>query len=327
MQLFFISVGLLAVLFLVINIYFKLAAHYGIMDIPNNRSSHTHKTIRGAGIIFPVGMVAGLIWAGPDYPFFFLGGLLLVATISFIDDVKNLSGSVRFAVHLLAALLFAIEIWGFHQSWVLGILIIIALAVLVNGFNFMDGINGITGIYSIVALLSFLIVNSLLLEFTDSKLLIGVLLSVLVFGFYNFRKRAACFDGDVGSVSMAFFLLYLLALLILQTKELYYLLFISVYLIDFGFTILHRLWLGEKIWQPHRKHLYQLLVNEGGKRHLVVAGYYGILQFLVNGILILLILNSGSVWMLYFSSAFILLLLAFGYWLLRIRYLKKQIIS
>lgn len=324
MQLFFISVGLLAAFFVVINIYFKLAAHYGIMDIPNNRSSHTHKTIRGAGIIFPIGMVAGLIWAGPDYPLFFLGGLLLVATISFIDDVKNLSGSVRFAIHLLAALLFAIEIWGYHQSWFLAILIIIALAVLVNGFNFMDGINGITGIYSIVALLSFLIVNSFLIEFTHSKLLIGALLSVLVFGFYNFRKQADCFAGDVGSVSMAFFLLYLLALLMLQTKEVYYLLFISVYLIDFGFTILHRLWLGEKIWQPHRKHLYQLLVNEGGKKHLVVASYYGILQLVVNGILLLLILNSGNVWMLYFSSAFVLLLLASGYWFLRIRYSEKK---
>lgn len=150
----------------------------------------------------------------------------------------------------------------------------------------MDGINGITGVYSLVLLLSLLWIDVYHLNFIDPQLLMIAIGGVVVFNFFNFRKKAVCFAGDVGSISMAFLICFLLLKLMLKTADVKYLLLLSVYGIDAVFTIIIRLSRRENIFKAHRSHLYQLLVNEGGHKHLLIAFLYGAMQLIVNLIVI-----------------------------------------
>lgn len=150
----------------------------------------------------------------------------------------------------------------------------------------MDGINGITGLYSLVALVTLLWINIYKVTFIDNSLLLSVIIGIVVFSFFNFRKKAVCFAGDVGSISMAFIICFLLIKLILQTADIRYILLLSVYGIDAVFTICLRLIKGENIFLAHRFHLYQLLVNDFKYRHITVAVLYGIAQVSVNYLLI-----------------------------------------
>ena len=126
----------------------------------------------------------------------------------------------------------------------------------------MDGINGITGGYSLVILAALAYINKEVVTFVEADFIYTVICSVLVFCFFNFRKRAKCFAGDVGSVSIAFILLFLIGRLIIRTGDFSWIVLLSVYGVDSVLTIIHRLMLHENIGLPHRKHLYQIMANE-----------------------------------------------------------------
>ncbi|WP_026474913.1 MraY family glycosyltransferase [Alkaliflexus imshenetskii] len=307
--------------------YFKLAERFGIFDVPNSRSSHTHTPVRGAGIIFIPAIVAGFILTGMAIPIWFICGLMLLAVVSFWDDVKPLPASVRFPVHLVAAGLMVIQLWGLMPWLPLSVLIILLTVVFINGFNFMDGINGITGFYSIAVILSMALTYYLVWPFSSPEIFIVSISGLLAFGFYNFRKKALCFAGDVGSVTLAYFISFMLATLVLTSGEWYYILFVSVYTIDFGITILHRILLKEKIWEPHRKHLYQLMVNEHAHPHLLIAGIYGLVQFIVNAGLIILIYKSHPMLSPGIYTLVTLIILSIVYLTLRYRYYQKLLLK
>src|SRR5690606_10742697 len=139
-----------------------------------------------------------------------------------------------------------------------------------------------TGVYSLAILLSCWYFNANVLPFTDERYILTAVLACLVFLFFNFRKKARCFAGDVGSVSIGFWIISLLMVLILQTGNAKYLFFLSVYGVDAELTIVHRLWLRQNIFEAHRLHLYQILSNEQKVPHLVTASIYGILQLSIN---------------------------------------------
>ena len=145
----------------------------------------------------------------------------------------------------------------------------------------MDGINGITGGYSLVVLVALAYINSEITTFVESALINTVLCSVLVFCFFNFRKKAKCFAGDVGSVSIAFILLFLIGKLILMTGDFSWIILLSVYGVDSVLTIIHRLMFHENIGLPHRKHMYQLMANELKMPHVVVALTYMVAQAVI----------------------------------------------
>src|SRR5690606_13748479 len=119
-------------------------------------------------------------------------------------------------------------------------------------------------------------------NFIDQRLLIFSFVSVLVFSYFNFRKRAKTFAGDVGSVSIAYILLFSLGALILKTGNLIYLLFLTVYGIDAVWTIVQRMILKENIFEAHRSHLYQYLGNEAGFNKLIISFLYGFIQFIIG---------------------------------------------
>lgn len=179
----------------------------------------------------------------------------------------------------------------------------------------MDGINGMTGGYSLVVLLSLTYLNHQL-GFVDPDFLGVVLLAVFVFNIFNFRKDAKCFAGDVGAISIAFITLFLVGRLIIATQDITYLLLLAVYGVDTGLTILHRLGLGERITEPHRKHLYQILVNEMNLSHIGVSSLYMGLQLSVS---VGLVFSENEKWAYSFCC---LGILGIGY---RVIYIRNKV--
>ena len=264
---------ILVLLFLAELFYFKLADKCNIIDKPNERSSHTKVTLRGGGIIFYFGALACFLTNHWEYPWFMVA-LTLIAFISFVDDIRSTSQGLRLVFHFSAMALMFYQ-WGlFSLSWWWIIVALIICTGIINAYNFMDGINGITGGYSLVVLVALAYINAEITAFIEPALINTVLCSVLVFCFFNFRKKAKCFAGDVGSVSIAFILLFLIGKLILTTGDFSWIILLSVYGVDSVLTIIHRLMLHENIGLPHRKHMYQLMANELKMPHVMVALIY-----------------------------------------------------
>ena len=270
----------LVLLFLAELFYFRIADKCNIIDKPNERSSHTRITLRGGGIIFYFGVLAYFITNHFEYPWFMLA-LTLITFISFIDDIRSTSQALRLVFHFSAMALMFYQ-WGlFFLPWWTIIVALIICTGIINAYNFMDGINGITGGYSLIILVALAYINREIVSFVEQELIVTVLCSVLVFNFFNFRKRAKCFAGDVGSVSIAFIVLFLIGKLIIKTEDFSWIVLLVVYGVDSVLTIIHRLMLHENIGLPHRKHLYQIMANELKVPHVVVSSVYMIVQALV----------------------------------------------
>lgn len=266
--------------FAILKFYIYLAKKANIIDKPNSRSSHSQITVRGGGIIFPIVALAWFLWSGFEYPLFFLG-LSILSIVSFYDDVFQLSSRIRFIVQTGAVLLLFSEIgFALFPFWIWIMLVILAVGIL-NFYNFMDGINGITAGYSCSVLIGLWVVNNFQVEFIDNEFIYFTTISLLVFSLFNFRSKAKCFAGDVGSISIAFILIFMLALLITKTRNPLYLLFLSVYGIESTLTIIYRIWLRENIFEPHRKHVYQLLANELRFPHPLISLMYSFVQLLI----------------------------------------------
>ena len=261
-------------------LYFRVADYFNIIDKPNERSSHTRITLRGGGIVFYAGALVYFVASGFSFPWFMLG-LTLIAGVSFVDDVRSVTQRVRLVVHFVAMLLMFYQ-WGMVAlPWWYVVVALVVCTGIINAYNFMDGINGITGGYSLVILGALAYINSKIITFVEPALIYTVLCSVFVFCFFNFRKKAKCFAGDVGSVSIAFILLFLIGRLIIKTEDFGWIILLSVYGVDSVLTIIHRLMLHENIGLPHRKHMYQLMANELRMPHVVVSLIYMVVQAII----------------------------------------------
>ncbi|MET6996599.1 MraY family glycosyltransferase [Chitinophaga defluvii] len=259
-------------------IYFKVAAHFNIIDKPNERSSHTSLTIRGGGILFILAAIVTFFW-GTDTFLLPAIGIIIIGTISFLDDIFTLPNKIRIVFHIAAVTLMFVYLQIFNVLPIYGIIALYVLVIgIINAYNFMDGINGITGLYSLVILAGLQFVNMKQVLFISPYLVWIPMIACAVFLFFNFRKKALCFAGDVGSVSIAFWIIILLLKLIFLTDNWIYLLFLSVYGVDTVLTIIHRLFLRQNIFKAHRMHFYQLLANERKLPHLVVTVIYCVIQ-------------------------------------------------
>jgi UDP-N-acetylmuramyl pentapeptide phosphotransferase/UDP-N-acetylglucosamine-1-phosphate transferase len=267
--------------------YFILARKFYIVDKPNERSSHSQTTIRGGGIVFPLAVILAFVVGELSWPIALAVGL--VALVSFIDDIKPLPTIPRFGAQLVALALLVYQLHLLQEPVWLLVIIGIGLIGWINAFNFMDGINGITVLYAEICLVSLGYVNYHTPVF-QSIVIVGM--AAVVFGFVNLRKKALAFSGDVGSISLAVFLAYLLLYTMYTTQQWGFLLFFSVYGIDSACTILIRLAKKENIFQAHRTHLYQYLANEKKWSHLKVSSLYAAAQAIINGLVLLLQQNQ-----------------------------------
>ena len=271
------------ILFFVELIYFRIAGKYNIIDKPNERSSHSKTVLRGGGIIFLIGIWVWSVSFGFRYPWF-LAGLTLVAGVSFVDDIHSLPDSVRLVAQFAAAAMAFYQLGILH--WSMWWIVLIALIVYVgatNVINFMDGINGITVGYSLAVLVPLFFVN-IKGGFVAQSLIMTTILSSLVFCIFNFRPKgkAKCFAGDVGSIGMAFIMLFLLGNVIIKTGDITWLIFLLVYGVDGCLTIVHRIMLHENLGEAHRKHAYQIMANELKIGHVRVSLLYMAMQLAVS---------------------------------------------
>jgi UDP-N-acetylmuramyl pentapeptide phosphotransferase/UDP-N-acetylglucosamine-1-phosphate transferase len=302
--------------------YFKIADKFNIIDKPNARSSHSTIVLRGGGIIFALSTVAwvGLQGAHSDWQSVlnylpFLCGLFLIAGVSFVDDIKSLPDSVRLVAQFVAMGLMFYNLGIMHvELWWTVIFALIVCVGATNIINFMDGINGITAGYSLAVLLPLFVLNNTMSEpFILNSFLGIVILGVLVFCIFNFRPKgkAKCFAGDVGSISIAFILLFSLGSLIVKTGDITWLIFLLVYGVDGCFTICHRIKLHEKLGEAHRKHAYQLMANELKIGHVKVTMTYMALQLIVSLGFIYLCPNTVAAHWIYLAGALIVLGIAY----------------
>lgn len=316
-------------------VYFKIADKCNIIDKPNERSSHTRIVLRGGGIIFTVALWIWSIWCGFEYPWL-LAGVTLAAGVSFIDDIHSLPDSVRLVVQFVAMFLVFYEMGLLVPTETLGVwvenyfvhalIVLMALILCVgatNIYNFMDGINGITGGYSLAVLMPLMLANKEL-GFVNESLLVVIGMSLLVFCIFNFRKKAKCFAGDVGSISIALILLFCIGRLIVMTEDVTWLVFLLVYGVDGCCTIIHRIILHENLGQAHRKHAYQLMANELKIPHVVVSTIYMVLQLFVSLIMLYLIPNTTLAHWVYMIIAGIVLVLAYLAFMKRYYHLHEE---
>ena len=325
--------------------YFKIADHFNIIDKPNERSSHSTIVLRGGGIIFAISMV---IWSLTPFPsptgegcimliaeyWPFLLGLLLIAGVSFIDDIHSLPDSLRMVVQIASILLmfWSIGLFGLDLNWWLkALIVVIALFFCVgatNIINFMDGINGITAGYGLAMLLPIALLNRNM-GFVEESYLIVAILGLLVFSLFNFRPKgkAKCFAGDVGSIGIAFIILFALGKLMLATQDVTYIVFFLVYGIDGSMTIFHRIMLHENLGQAHRKHAYQLMANELKMSHVTVSLLYMAIQLVVSLGFIYLCPNTVLAHWIYLIGAGIVLAVAYVLFKMKYYHLHEEYLA
>lgn len=317
-------------------VYFKIADKCNIIDKPNERSSHSTIVLRGGGIIFSLSMI---VWAilmvvqgnaiAQYLPF--LCGLVLICGISFWDDVHSLPDSLRMAVQIISILLmfWSMGLYTAADSWLWkAVIVVVALFFCVgatNFINFMDGINGITAAYSFAMLLPILLMNRGL-GFIEESYLIVAILGVIVFSIFNFRPKgkAKCFAGDVGSIGIAFIILFALGRLMLATKDVTYIVFFLVYGIDGSLTIFHRIMLHENLGQAHRKHAYQLMANELKMSHVTVSFLYMVMQLVISIGFIYLCPNTVLAHWIYLVAAGIVLAVAYVLFKMKYYHLHEE---
>ena len=360
----YLTYGIIFVVLLVAElVYFKIADKCNIIDKPNERSSHSAIVLRGGGVIFTFAII---LWAiirmvmrdEGDSGFIeleifeylpFIIGLVMIAGVSFVDDIRSLPDSVRLVIQFVAMGLMFLSLGlydgfdGFDMIDRFERIGIILLAVIVcvgitNVYNFMDGINGITGGYSLAVLVPLAIINGSgqwgMVQngrFVDGSLIIVTILSVMVFCIFNFRPRgkAKCFAGDVGSVGIAFIILFILGRLIVKSGDVSYLMLLLVYGIDSCFTISHRISLHENLGEAHRKHVYQLMANELKMSHVTVSVIYMVLQLVISLVLIYVIPNTIAAHWIYLVCVFVILVMIYlvfmkKYYHLHEEYLRRK---
>lgn len=280
----YIFLGIIfVILFCLEVVYFKIAERFNIIDKPNERSSHSSIVLRGGGIIFMLSLWIWSAFFGFQYVWFLLA-VTLIAGVSFVDDIRSLPDSMRLVAQFVAMvmLFYQLDILHLNMWW----MVLIALVVCVGAadvINFMDGVNGITGAYALASLVPLALLNAGM-GFVAQSLIYVVILADVVFCFFNFRPkgRAKCFAGDVGSIGVAYILLFLIGALILATGDITWLIFLLVYGVDGCLTIGHRIMLHENLGEAHRKHAYQLMANELGIGHVKVASFYALLQLAIS---------------------------------------------
>ena len=303
---------IVAVLLVAELLYFRIADKCNIIDKPNERSSHSSIVLRGGGIVFLIGAWVWSIFYGFQYPWF-LAGLTLVSVVSFIDDIRSLPDSARLVVQFIAATLafYQMDILHLNLWWVVLLALVVYVGI-TNVYNFMDGINGITAGYSLSVLIPLMFINNGSM-YVDSSLIIVSILSVLVFCFFNFRPKgkAKCFAGDVGSISIAFIILFILGTIIIKTQDVTYLILLIVYGIDACLTICHRIMLHENLGEAHRKHVYQIMANELKIGHTMVSSFYMGLQLVISLAFIYLIPNTALAHWIYLVAVLVVLGIAY----------------
>jgi UDP-N-acetylmuramyl pentapeptide phosphotransferase/UDP-N-acetylglucosamine-1-phosphate transferase len=254
-----------------------------VLDIPNARSSHTQSTPRGGGWAFVIVLIPTLIITAIFYRTIpmvagLIGGVVLLAFISWRDDQRGVSAIKRLSLHILAACLGSMA-FGADQMifsgalpfWLDRMIMIVGWAWFMNLYNFMDGIDGITCTETISLATGASLVMTVAMVDAPFAQTLTLILTGCALGFLAFNWHPAkIFMGDIGSVPLGYLCGFLLITLALSGHVIPAMILPLYYLADSGITITKRALRGEKIWQPHRQHFYQRAALQQGRHDTVV---------------------------------------------------------
>ena len=269
-------------------LYIMIAKKLQLTDVPSARSSHRDITITGAGFIFPIAFFLPLALTGEFIHYrSTIAGLLLISLVSFADDLKSVHPVIRVTVQVIAVSLLLWQTGGLFKmkTWqiVPGFILVVGI---INSYNFMDGINGMNALYSLSMISVIAIIRlSGILFLPVPEVFYSLIASLLAFSLFNVRKKALCFSGDIGSISIAYIVSLMIIQVMIATDSAVWILLFGVYGLDSVGTIVLRLIRGEKVWMPHRTHFYQYLVNERKWPHVRVSALYAVMQFVLSIIL------------------------------------------
>jgi UDP-N-acetylmuramyl pentapeptide phosphotransferase/UDP-N-acetylglucosamine-1-phosphate transferase len=315
--------------YLSVALYRRWGVHNHFLDIPNERSSHTEPTPYGAGIVIVVMCLVAYIpismYVSGSFSWGYFFGALIVALVSFLDDVYKVAFWVRLIVHSLASVMLIADQGTWHGITMLGglqlgnwgyILTFIWIVWMVNSYNFMDGIDGLAGFQAVIAGFGWMML-ALILDMPALYLISGMIaLSSLGFLFHNW-KPASIFMGDVGSAFLGF---TFAALPLLARNMANYawdllpiaaVLFVWFFLFDSVVTLLRRLVRGERIWVGHKEHLFQRLVLSG-LSHTQVTVIYGVLASLLTLSVLISVRFREDIGLAMFPVVFILTTILLG---------------
>lgn len=273
----------------------------GILDIPNDRSSHQMPTPRGGGLA--IVFVSLLFYTGisvfvtGNFSWSYFTGAILVSLISWLDDLYSIPFFWRLLVHSVAAVILITGIGYWQQVFIPGFDTTVSLGIIgtvitflwivwmVNAYNFMDGIDGLAGLQAVLAGIGWLM-YSIILGNRSVYLFSGALIfASLGFLIHNWSP-AKIFMGDVGSAFLGFTFAAIPLVSATEKPEhaaflpIAAVLFVWFFVFDTAFTFVHRLARGRKVWTAHREHLYQRLVISG-MTHSAASILYGTLTLVV----------------------------------------------
>jgi UDP-N-acetylmuramyl pentapeptide phosphotransferase/UDP-N-acetylglucosamine-1-phosphate transferase len=277
-----------------------LVGHYGevlgLLDKPNDRSSHSSLIPKGGGIGILAAFLSVSVWEGLPVLWWVPAGAL--AVFSLVGDRIEVAPKLRLLSQFVASWFFLSSL-DLHLSDPLrGIILVFALSIFLVGtanfYNFMDGINGIAGITGLVGF-GLLGVVAYVDGYETTAVMAAVCMALACAGFLPFNMpRARVFMGDVGSILLGFVFAQMVILLTQNVFEfICYVCFLFPIYADELATMVVRVREGENLLQAHRRHVYQLLANEGGIAHWKVSIGFGLLQLFV-GMSILMLRNLGG---------------------------------
>lgn len=276
-----------------VKLFLRLNKKWNIVDIPNERSSHTSPTPRGGGLIIVlVSLSAYAIYTNfisGDFSWAYFIGALSIASISWLDDLYSVSTLWRFVVHSFSALLIVfwlgdfghveVPFWRAFETGLYGkILTFLWIVWLTNAYNFMDGIDGLAGTQAAVTGLGWLLVGNIVGLETQSFYAGVIAFSSIGFLIHNWHP-AKIFMGDVGSAFLGYtFAVFPFLSSINSLKAESFLFWVTIFLVwlfvfDTVLTFIRRFFKREKVWRAHRSHIYQRLTKTGLSQKKVVGLY------------------------------------------------------
>ncbi len=303
----------LAIFIAIETLFFWIARRCGIGAGVNERSSHTTFTPTAGGVIVPIAIVifAGLNFGTMTLPWWIaLSGAIVLAVMSFIDDIKPLSPTFRLIVQTIVVGSTFYQLITPHTIHYFLVVVICGVGT-INAINFIDGIRAMLAFYGLVVLGSLLYaINTLAPESMTvySDLCLFLILAIIAFSVFNIRDKI--FAGDVGAITLGFIIVFVTVNVIFAIKDASIITFFIVAIFDAGLTTLQRLFAGENILMPHRDFIYEVLTSRWKLPHLIVSSGYATLQLVINTLYFLFPYDQR--WA-YFITVSLMLMVAYFY--------------
>lgn len=264
-------------------LWIRFAGQRVLQDVPGPRSSHSRTTVRGGGVVF-ISVFLLFAWGltssteSVQFTLFEFLAIMMMMVVGLIDDWRGVSALHRLILQFIAAITLVVNAIPFeHQAMMLIVCVVFAAVWLINLYNFMDGIDGIAAIQAITVSLVMAAVLYFQQHLEIAWLLVGLAATVAGFLFWNFPS-CRIFMGDSGSASLGtIFVIFILSTAQITSDYVWYwLIMMSVFIVDTSWTLIVRLTTGQKVWTAHNLHAYQILsrrLESHRKVSLLVAGY------------------------------------------------------